>query len=123
MTAKELDETIRTIGLTRDGAATPLVFFDPQHRGVLDYLKFGHEGARDALSKRGASQESIAKILRVTVDCATSRHRRVCPAKRGATTGSGQQRHGAAAGFCRWRTVLTGHDKNQSQSRNRPFIK
>ena len=25
---------------------TPLVFFDPQHRGVLDHLKFGNEGAR-----------------------------------------------------------------------------
>ena len=27
-------------------ACTPLVFFDPQHRGVLDKLKFGNEGAR-----------------------------------------------------------------------------
>src|SRR6516162_3983879 len=25
---------------------TPLVFFDPQHRAVLDKLKFGNEGAR-----------------------------------------------------------------------------
>ena len=25
---------------------TPLVFFDPQHRGILDKLKFGNEGAR-----------------------------------------------------------------------------
>jgi site-specific DNA-methyltransferase (adenine-specific) len=25
---------------------TPLVFFDPQHRAVLDHLKFGNEGAR-----------------------------------------------------------------------------
>src|SRR5215831_16653854 len=25
---------------------TPLVFFDPQHRGVLNYLQFGNEGAR-----------------------------------------------------------------------------
>src|SRR6516164_5910106 len=25
---------------------TPLVFFDPQYRGVLDKLKFGNEGAR-----------------------------------------------------------------------------
>ena len=24
---------------------TPLAFFDPQHRGVLDKLKFGNEGA------------------------------------------------------------------------------
>jgi site-specific DNA-methyltransferase (adenine-specific) len=24
---------------------TPLVFFDPQHRGVLDHLKFGNEGS------------------------------------------------------------------------------
>jgi site-specific DNA-methyltransferase (adenine-specific) len=24
----------------------PLVFFDPQHRGVLDHLKFGNEGSR-----------------------------------------------------------------------------
>jgi site-specific DNA-methyltransferase (adenine-specific) len=28
-----------------DGCA-PLVFFDPQHRAVLDHLKFGNEGAR-----------------------------------------------------------------------------
>jgi site-specific DNA-methyltransferase (adenine-specific) len=27
-------------------SCTPLVFFDPQHRGVLDKLKFGNEGAR-----------------------------------------------------------------------------
>ena len=27
-------------------ACTPLVFFDPQHRAVLDKLKFGNEGAR-----------------------------------------------------------------------------
>jgi site-specific DNA-methyltransferase (adenine-specific) len=27
-------------------ACTPLVFLDPQHRGVLDRLKFGNEGAR-----------------------------------------------------------------------------
>jgi site-specific DNA-methyltransferase (adenine-specific) len=27
-------------------ACTPLVFFDPQYRGVLDKLKFGNEGAR-----------------------------------------------------------------------------
>ena len=26
--------------------STPLVFFDPQHRSVLDHLKFGNEGAR-----------------------------------------------------------------------------
>jgi len=27
-------------------SCTPLVFFDPQHRAVLDRLKFGNEGAR-----------------------------------------------------------------------------
>jgi site-specific DNA-methyltransferase (adenine-specific) len=27
-------------------SCTPLVFFDPQYRGVLDKLKFGNEGAR-----------------------------------------------------------------------------
>jgi site-specific DNA-methyltransferase (adenine-specific) len=27
-------------------SSTPLVFFDPQHRAVLDRLKFGNEGAR-----------------------------------------------------------------------------
>ena len=27
-------------------ACTPLVFFDPQHRGVLERLQFGNEGAR-----------------------------------------------------------------------------
>jgi site-specific DNA-methyltransferase (adenine-specific) len=33
-------------------ACTPLVFFDPQHRAVLDHLKFGNEGAR----QRGRSE-------------------------------------------------------------------
>lgn len=28
------------------GRCTPLVFFDPQYRGVLDKLKYGNEGAR-----------------------------------------------------------------------------
>jgi site-specific DNA-methyltransferase (adenine-specific) len=28
------------------GGCTPIVFFDPQHRAVLDKLKFGNEGAR-----------------------------------------------------------------------------
>jgi site-specific DNA-methyltransferase (adenine-specific) len=28
------------------GGCTPLVFFDPQHRAVLDRLKYGNEGAR-----------------------------------------------------------------------------
>ena len=27
-------------------ACTPLVFFDPQHRGVLDRLQYGNEGSR-----------------------------------------------------------------------------
>jgi len=31
---------------------TPLVFFDPQHRGVLDRLRFGNEGVR----QRGRAQ-------------------------------------------------------------------
>src|SRR5262249_18979874 len=31
-------------GLT--SGCTPLIFFDPQYRGVLDKLKFGNEGAR-----------------------------------------------------------------------------
>jgi site-specific DNA-methyltransferase (adenine-specific) len=33
-------------------ACTPLAFFDPQYRGVLDHLKFGNEGAR----QRGRSR-------------------------------------------------------------------
>ena len=33
-------------------ACAPLVFFDPQHRSVLDQLKFGNEGAR----QRGRAQ-------------------------------------------------------------------
>ena len=33
-------------------ALTPLVFFDPQHRAVLDHLQFGNEGAR----QRGRAQ-------------------------------------------------------------------
>jgi hypothetical protein len=28
------------------GGCTPLVFFDPQHRGVLDKLQYGNEWAR-----------------------------------------------------------------------------
>jgi site-specific DNA-methyltransferase (adenine-specific) len=35
----------------QDGCAS-LTFFDPQHRGVLDHLKFGNEGAR----QRGRAQ-------------------------------------------------------------------
>ena len=27
-------------------ACTPLAFFDPQHRGVLDRLQYGNEGSR-----------------------------------------------------------------------------
>jgi site-specific DNA-methyltransferase (adenine-specific) len=33
-------------------ACPPLVFFDPQHRSVLNKLKFGNEGAR----QRGRAQ-------------------------------------------------------------------
>jgi site-specific DNA-methyltransferase (adenine-specific) len=50
---------------------TPLAFFDPQHRGVLDYLKFGNEGAK----QRGRSElpamtdayieQSLREIARV----------------------------------------------------------
>jgi len=29
---------------------TPLVFLDPQYRGVLDMLKYGNEGARQRAS-------------------------------------------------------------------------
>lgn len=43
-----------TLALLRSlpDSCTPLVFFDPQHRGVLDYLKLGNEGAR----QRGRAQ-------------------------------------------------------------------
>jgi site-specific DNA-methyltransferase (adenine-specific) len=34
------------------GGCTPLVFFDPQHRAVLDQLRYGNEGAR----QRGRAQ-------------------------------------------------------------------
>jgi site-specific DNA-methyltransferase (adenine-specific) len=52
---------------------TPLVFFDPQHRGVLDHLKFGNEGARQQGRARlpamtedfiDAVCREIARILR-----------------------------------------------------------
>ena len=45
---KDALELLRTL----PRACTPLVFFDPQHRGVLDHLKFGNEGAR----QRGRSE-------------------------------------------------------------------
>ena len=38
---------------------TPLIFFDPQHRGILDKLKFGNEGAR---------QKGRAMLLAMTDD-------------------------------------------------------
>jgi site-specific DNA-methyltransferase (adenine-specific) len=52
---------------------TPLVFFDPQHRAVLDHLKFGNEGARQrgrarlpAMSAEyiAAVENEIARVLR-----------------------------------------------------------
>jgi site-specific DNA-methyltransferase (adenine-specific) len=51
----EKDERPRDIALRGDGLAllrslpsgcAPLVFFDPQYRGVLDRLQYGNEGAR-----------------------------------------------------------------------------
>ena len=58
-----LDRTIATPNIAQRGdalvllqsladACTPLVFFDPQHRAVLDKLAFGNEGAR----QRGRAQ-------------------------------------------------------------------
>ena len=44
-------------GLT--SGCTPLVFFDPQYRGVLDKLKFGNEGAR---------QKGRAQLRAMTTD-------------------------------------------------------
>jgi site-specific DNA-methyltransferase (adenine-specific) len=52
-----LDRTRSTLNVAQRGdalvllqslpdACTPLVFFDPQHRAVLDKLKFGNEGER-----------------------------------------------------------------------------
>jgi site-specific DNA-methyltransferase (adenine-specific) len=55
--------------------AVPLVFFDPQHRAVLDHLKFGNEGARQrgralfpAMSEDAiaAIENEIARILAPT---------------------------------------------------------
>jgi site-specific DNA-methyltransferase (adenine-specific) len=54
-------------------ACTPLVFFDPQHRAVLDHLKFGNEGTRQrgraglpAMSEEYISvvESEIARVLR-----------------------------------------------------------
>jgi site-specific DNA-methyltransferase (adenine-specific) len=43
---------------------TPLVFFDPEHRGVLDHLKFGNEGARQRGRARlpAMSEEYITAV-------------------------------------------------------------
>jgi site-specific DNA-methyltransferase (adenine-specific) len=41
-------------------ACTPLVFFDPQHRAVLDRLKFGNEGVR---------QRGRAELPAMSEDC------------------------------------------------------
>jgi site-specific DNA-methyltransferase (adenine-specific) len=55
---------------TLPDACAALAFFDPQHRGVLDKLKFGNEGARqrerwwercDRVNR--AEQESLRTIL------------------------------------------------------------
>jgi len=45
-------------GLT--SGCTPLVFFDPQYRGVLDKLKFGNEGARQSVAARTRRPPSVA---------------------------------------------------------------
>jgi site-specific DNA-methyltransferase (adenine-specific) len=38
-------DALRLLRSLPDGC-TPLVFFDPQYRGVLDKLRYGNEGAR-----------------------------------------------------------------------------
>jgi site-specific DNA-methyltransferase (adenine-specific) len=38
-------DALTLLGSLKEGC-TPLVFFDPQYRGVLDKLKYGNEGAR-----------------------------------------------------------------------------
>src|SRR5215469_17060386 len=47
-------------------ACTPLVFFDPQHRAVLDHLQFGNEGARQRRRAElpAMSEEFIDKVCR-----------------------------------------------------------
>ena len=41
-----LREDALTLLRSLSGGCSPLAFFDPQHRNVLDKLKFGNEGAR-----------------------------------------------------------------------------
>lgn len=41
-----LREDALTLLRSLPDACTPLVFFDPQHRGVLDHLQYGNEGSR-----------------------------------------------------------------------------
>src|SRR5215469_983693 len=59
-------------------ACTPLVFFDPQHRAVLDKLKFGNEGERQrGRARLPAMREDyidavcieIARVLRPSGYC------------------------------------------------------
>ena len=54
------------------GSCTPLVFFDPQHRAVLDRLKFGNEGARQR-GRAGLPAMSEDYIDTVCVECLGAR--------------------------------------------------
>ena len=50
---------------------TPLVFFDPQYRGVMDKLKFGNEGARQQgqSSCRPWSTATSTRVLEKSCVC------------------------------------------------------
>jgi site-specific DNA-methyltransferase (adenine-specific) len=59
-------------------SCSPLVFFDPQYRGVFDYLEYGNEGARQrgrfklpAMTKEYIDKvhHEIARVLRPSGYC------------------------------------------------------
>jgi site-specific DNA-methyltransferase (adenine-specific) len=50
-------------------SCTPLVFFDPQHRGVLDHLKFGNENSRQR-GRAALPAMSEDYIVSVCLECA-----------------------------------------------------
>ena len=47
-----LREDALTLLRSLPDGCTPLVFFDPQHREVLDRLQYGNEGARQSDAAR-----------------------------------------------------------------------
>jgi site-specific DNA-methyltransferase (adenine-specific) len=54
---------------SRSDGCTPLVFFDPQHRAVLDRLQFGNEGERQR-GRAGLPAMSESYIDAVIIEAA-----------------------------------------------------